>query len=431
MGEDAMPFGTPPPRSPLQEASLSTPQKQQQQQPHGGVVVLETPDGQQKKATAAENAHMLLTPHKRVKAPSLGAGRKTAALSVRGAKGGVATAKENVALVPKALMARTMGTSGGLGGKPMASKVRSSLRAASKPKPEPAKKATAARSRSTPAISNAPRAMEDEVPQLPMEVPAAALFAGEDAIPSSDFKPFHAQESPPSKGAATEAAAVTAVGKADAVPEADAVPSRAAATWSGVRAPWLPEEDPEPRSWNAYATSGRGELMEQRRRSREGLALKIGEGMRSGFDFAPGGRSSSGGDATAISRQASMPSRSVPSAEFQRVHAETSFRARSVQQRHRVDSVGSLLHSSVHSSAARAPVEMVSAPLGNVLNPVRVGRFQYRARDHGTHYEVEARIPGGELLRVSRNPLRRTITFEGQVRPAAGGAARRTCAAWF
>merc|ERR1712232_417962 len=45
----------------------------------------------------------------------------------------------------------------------------------------------------------------------------------------------------------------------------------------------------------------------------------------------------------------------------------------------------------------------------------RVGPFRYWGRAEGAGYEVQVRLNGGRLLRVWRNPLKRTIVFEGEL----------------
>jgi len=97
------------------------------------------------------------------------------------------------------------------------------------------------------------------------------------------------------------------------------------------------------------------------------------------------------------------------------VREDTEARARSVHQRQQCDTVGVLLGGSELFGGRRR-----SSSVGAVADPRSqgqdnlAGRFLYRARDAGQTFEVEAQLPGGRLLRVSRNPLRRTLTFEGE-----------------
>ncbi|CAE8596101.1 unnamed protein product [Polarella glacialis] len=95
-------------------------------------------------------------------------------------------------------------------------------------------------------------------------------------------------------------------------------------------------------------------------------------------------------------------------AEAQRIREDTEAKARSFHERQQFDSVGLIL-----SGQARPNVTGVAPSEG--YEESRAGRFQYRAQEAGSRYEVEAHLPGGQLTKVSRNPLRRTLTFEGKV----------------
>lgn len=94
--------------------------------------------------------------------------------------------------------------------------------------------------------------------------------------------------------------------------------------------------------------------------------------------------------------------------EAQRIHEDMDARTRSIQERQQFDSVGLLL-----SGKAQANVVGVDR-LEDRYQESRAGRFQQRAQESNNRYEVEVRLPGGRLLRVTRNPLRRTLSFEGQ-----------------
>lgn len=105
----------------------------------------------------------------------------------------------------------------------------------------------------------------------------------------------------------------------------------------------------------------------------------------------------------------------------------TEARARVIRERQAFDTVGLLLsgggggaeseqvrrkeieHGTFHDGEER-----VAGLIGGECESA-AGRFLYRARDTGTRYEIEAQLPGGRLTRVLRNPLRRTLTFEGEV----------------
>lgn len=75
--------------------------------------------------------------------------------------------------------------------------------------------------------------------------------------------------------------------------------------------------------------------------------------------------------------------------------------------RNQLDSVGALLGGQAQQHAAAMPA--------GACRESRAGPFVYRGRDAGACYELEAELPGGRLLRVWRNPLKRTIVFEGEI----------------
>lgn len=104
----------------------------------------------------------------------------------------------------------------------------------------------------------------------------------------------------------------------------------------------------------------------------------------------------------------------------QRIRADTRARAQTIHERQQFDTVGLLL-----GGPGRQGTLTVDAPAGG-CSETGAGRFLLRLRDAGARYEVEARLPRGRLLRVLRNPLRRTLTFEGEAlgcwaRGGAGG----------
>lgn len=103
----------------------------------------------------------------------------------------------------------------------------------------------------------------------------------------------------------------------------------------------------------------------------------------------------------------------------QRIRDDTAARARSIHQRQVFDSVGLLL------SGKEQPVTSTLVVPQGVYREATAGRFLCRSRDTGSLCEVEVQLPGGKLLRVQRNPLRHTLTFEGEVvsRWAFGGRA--------
>lgn len=98
--------------------------------------------------------------------------------------------------------------------------------------------------------------------------------------------------------------------------------------------------------------------------------------------------------------------------EASRAHEDNFARAKQIHHRHQADTVRSLLSGGKESHIR--PAMAVVAPLGQ-FKEAHSGRYQYRVRDAGDQYEVEAHLPGGRLLRVLRNPLQRTLTFEGEV----------------
>lgn len=94
-----------------------------------------------------------------------------------------------------------------------------------------------------------------------------------------------------------------------------------------------------------------------------------------------------------------------------RIREDTAARARSIHLRQQFDSVGLLLGGQPQEDAATATLVV---PQGS-YREAAAGRFLCRSRDGGSRCEVEVQLPGGRLLRVLRNPLRRTLTFEGEV----------------
>lgn len=96
-----------------------------------------------------------------------------------------------------------------------------------------------------------------------------------------------------------------------------------------------------------------------------------------------------------------------------RVHEDTAARARSIHERQQFDSVGPLLGGGA-PHARQLPYPQTSLQGGQGCE-ARQGSFVYRTRDAGACYEVEVQLPGGQLLRVVRNPLRRSLTFEGEI----------------
>jgi len=105
----------------------------------------------------------------------------------------------------------------------------------------------------------------------------------------------------------------------------------------------------------------------------------------------------------------------------QTIHAETEFRARTIHERQRFDTVGMLMGGRGRQNAA-----IVVAPAGS-CSELAAGKFVVRCCDAGERYEVEVQLPGGQLSRILRNPLRRTLTFEGEAPScwARGGAGGR------
>jgi len=104
--------------------------------------------------------------------------------------------------------------------------------------------------------------------------------------------------------------------------------------------------------------------------------------------------------------------------DTQRIREDTRVRAQTIHERQQFDTVGLLL-----GGPGRQSTFTVEAPVG-AYSEVCAGRFVLRLRDAGGRYEVEARLPRGRLTRVLRNPLRKTLIFEGEVLScwARGGA---------
>lgn len=96
--------------------------------------------------------------------------------------------------------------------------------------------------------------------------------------------------------------------------------------------------------------------------------------------------------------------------ETQRIREDTALRARSIHERHRHDAVGALLHGG--GGPGNVPTHVVEAQEG-ACRECRVGKFICRLRDTGAEYEVEVLLQNGQIAKVTRNPSRRTITFEG------------------
>jgi len=101
-----------------------------------------------------------------------------------------------------------------------------------------------------------------------------------------------------------------------------------------------------------------------------------------------------------------------------RIRQDTAQRARHIHQRQQLDSVGALLREQASDTSASLVV-----PLG-IFRESSAGGFLCRSRE-GACCEVEAWLPGGRLVRVLRNPFRRTLTFEGQLQDRAQEAGAR------
>lgn len=95
-------------------------------------------------------------------------------------------------------------------------------------------------------------------------------------------------------------------------------------------------------------------------------------------------------------------------ADIARIREDTEARAGTIRERQQFDSVGLLL-----GGQGRVNVVGVLAP-EDCFQEVRAGRFYVRNQQAHDQYEVHVYLPGGRLTKVSRNPLRRTLTFEGK-----------------
>lgn len=92
-----------------------------------------------------------------------------------------------------------------------------------------------------------------------------------------------------------------------------------------------------------------------------------------------------------------------------RIREDTEARARSIHQRQQFDTVASLLRGQdpQHSATLVVPQGM--------YRETSTGRFVCRSHEEGSRCEVEVQLSDGRLVRVLRNPYRRTLTFEGRV----------------
>jgi hypothetical protein len=77
--------------------------------------------------------------------------------------------------------------------------------------------------------------------------------------------------------------------------------------------------------------------------------------------------------------------------------------------RNQKDTVGNLINGFTNPPEDRARQE--------VANSGKAGPFTYRCDETEAGYRIEAQLLNGRLLRVSRNPLKRSFVFEGEVQP--------------
>mmetsp|Transcript_43564 Transcript_43564/g.100343 ORF Transcript_43564/g.100343 Transcript_43564/m.100343 type:complete len:975 (-) Transcript_43564:88-3012(-) len=114
-------------------------------------------------------------------------------------------------------------------------------------------------------------------------------------------------------------------------------------------------------------------------------------------------------------------------ANTMRIREDTEARARTIHERHRFDTVGLLLSGQADQGHAKVKRgwDIDAAGWDNRSTGVAAmpgehkqgesGRFLYRVRDNVSAYEVEVHLPAGQLTRVLRNPMRRTLTFQGEI----------------
>jgi len=95
------------------------------------------------------------------------------------------------------------------------------------------------------------------------------------------------------------------------------------------------------------------------------------------------------------------------------VRDDTEARARSVYERQQCDSVGFLLGGSNEQNDHRRNTTGAVALAGR-SSECSSGPFLYRTREVGSYFEIDVLLRRGRLLRVLRNPARRTLTFEGE-----------------
>merc|ERR1712224_283659 len=134
-------------------------------------------------------------------------------------------------------------------------------------------------------------------------------------------------------------------------------------------------------AWNHEEVGGRSDVMDRRRSKSRDIAPRIGA------TNAAGGFSSEKVNATdALRRRGEMDART----------------------RNTQDNVALLI-----GGAPQRDETLKKNMPTNASREARSGPFLYRTNETCTHFEVEAHLPGGCLVRVLRNPHRRFLTFEG------------------
>lgn len=104
--------------------------------------------------------------------------------------------------------------------------------------------------------------------------------------------------------------------------------------------------------------------------------------------------------------------------QTEQIWEDTEARARTIHERQQLDSVRLLIGGQAKQRVITIEVPTVA------FQEARAGRFAYRFHHEKERFELEVHLPGGRLTRVMRNPLRRSLTFEGKAQTGAAGGGR-------
>lgn len=134
-----------------------------------------------------------------------------------------------------------------------------------------------------------------------------------------------------------------------------------------------------------FTLEGLHYAMERRRQRREFVTAKVGTSGRAGNALR---------------------------SDTQYIHEETTARARGIHERMESDGIGSILAWGPRSAEPATYTDQAAVAPARETRVCDAGQFEYRIRDQGTRYEIETQVrDGGRLLRVTRNPLRSTVTY--------------------